>query len=43
MFTDLKVYFFKGIPSMPDIMTLPGKLLIKRGTIAERMIKTLLT
>ena len=37
-----KVYVYRGVPSMPDIMTLPGKLLVRKDTEAYyRLLKIL--
>ena len=39
----LAVLFFKGTPLMPDVLCLPGRLLIKKGTNLERYVRTLLS
>lgn len=42
-FKGLKVYFFKGTPSMLNVMFLPGKILVKRNTPEERYVKSFLS
>lgn len=43
MFNGMKVLFFKGTSSMPDIMYLLNKILIKHGTTAERYVRSKMT
>lgn len=38
-FKGRKVLFFKGTLSMPNVMYLPGKILVKRNTSEELYIR----
>lgn len=38
-----KVFFFKGTPLMPNLMILPGKLLVRRGTPEEKYVRSLIS
>lgn len=40
-FKGLKVLFFKGTPSMPSVMYLPGKILVQKGSLAATVLRTI--
>lgn len=42
-FNGLKVYFFKGTTFMPNVMFLPGKILLKKGTVEELYVRKLMS